>query len=285
MTIRAKCSALAVIGVLGAVLAAQTASTPVSFEVATVKPASGDDHRISIQYQPGGGLRTLGTPLRILIMQAYDVRRYQVSGGPAWIDTERYDITAKPASPDLEAKDPSEISDSERQTVQANIRARLQALLADRFHLVIHRETKEQPIYALVVAKSGSKLKASDPSQTAGPKGMMRMSPGGFNGQAVELKMLPEVLSNPLGRTVVDRTGLTGKYDFDLKWSPEPGQGPEGPMGAMPRPPGVEGPPPPDPNAPSIFTAVQEQLGLRLESTKGPVDMIVIDRAEKPTEN
>ena len=283
MTIRATYSASAAIAVLGAILAAQTASPPLTFEVASIKPASGDDHRIMFMYQPGGGLRTMGTPLRMLIMQAYDVRRYQISGGPGWLDSERYDITAKPASPDPEAKDPRDMTDADRKTLQEKMRARLQALLANRFQLNIHRETKEQPIYALVVTKSGSKLKASDPSASSGPKGMMRMSPGGFNGQAVELKMLAEALSNPLGRTVVDHTGLTGHYDFDLKWSPDPGQGMNEPKG--PPPPGMEGPPPSDPNAPSIFTAVQEQLGLRLESTKGPVEMIVIDRVEKPTEN
>jgi uncharacterized protein (TIGR03435 family) len=282
-TIRAASNTLAVAAILGVVVTGQNVPSPLTFEVSTVKPASGDDHHIMLQMQPGGGLRTMGTPVKMLIMQAYDVRRYQITGGPAWLDTEAYDITAKPASPDAESKDPREMTDADRKTIQEKMRARLQALLADRFQLTIHHETKEQPIYTLVVAKSGSKLKTTDSSTGQGPKGMMRMSPGGFNGQGVELKMLAEALSNPLGRTVVDRTGLSGRFDVDLQWTPDASQREMGPMGGPP-PPGMEMPAA-DPNRPSIFTAIQEQLGLRLESAKGPVDMIVIDRVGKPTEN
>ena len=111
---------------------------------------------------------------------------------------------------------------------------------------------------------------------------MMRMGRGELSGQGVELEMLTRTLSSQLGRTVIDRTGLTGNFDFKLTWTPDPGQS-VGPPGGLP--PGADAPPPPDPNGPSVFTALQEQLGLRLESQKGPVEMLVIDRVEKPSEN
>jgi len=306
MTIRATWTAFAA----AALLAAQTASPPLTFEVATIKPSTGDAHGIMLQLLPGGGMRTMGTTLKMLITQAYDVRDFQVSGGPSWINTDRFDVTAKPPGSGGDAKDPREMSDSERKTMQEQLRARLQALLADRFQLAIRHETKEQPVYALVVAKGGPKIKPAaeiavtmpnEPAPNQGmaragglneaapkgampkgamPKGMMRMGMGELTGRGVELQMLITTLANPLGRPVLDHTGLTGRFDFDLKWTPDPGQS-MGPAGA---PLGME-PPPSDSNGPSLFTAIQEQLGLRLESTKGPVDTLVIDRVEKPSEN
>ena len=111
----------------------------------------------------------------------------------------------------------------------------------------------------------------------------MMMNRGELDGEGVPLEFLASTLSSQLGRPVIDRTGLTGHYTFKLQWTPDPGQSASKFGG--PLPPGVDAPPPPDPNGPSIFTAIQEQLGLRLESQKGPVDLIVIDRVEKPSEN
>jgi uncharacterized protein (TIGR03435 family) len=117
----------------------------------------------------------------------------------------------------------------------------------------------------------------------------MRMSPGHLEAYMAPVSMLVQTLSQQLGRTVIDQTGLKGNYDFKLSWTPDPGTGANpfgGPgSGPGPLPPGVNPPPPPDPNGPTLFTAVQEQLGLKLESTKGPVDVIVVDHAEKPSEN
>jgi uncharacterized protein (TIGR03435 family) len=163
------------------------------------------------------------------------------------------------------------------------MRERLRALLAERFQLTLHRETKEQSVYALVVAKGGPKLQQGQAKEATGPRGpMMRMGRGELSGQGVELEMLTRTLSSQLGRTVIDRTGLKGNFDFKLTWTPDPGQS-AGPPGGLPA--GADAPPPPDPNGPSVFTALQEQLGLRLESQKGPVEMLVIDRVEKPSEN
>jgi uncharacterized protein (TIGR03435 family) len=256
-----------------------------TFEVASIKPNIGDDHRFFIQMQPGGGLRTTGSTLKMLLTLAYDVREFQISGGPGWINTERYDIVAKAersAAAENVPDDPRKMTDEQRKTVADQMRERLRALLAERFQLTLHRETKEQSVYALVVAKSGSKLQESQMKEGDAGRGRMMMGRGQFSGQGVALQMLTQSLSNQLGRPVIDRTGLKGNFDFKLEWTPDPGQS-GGPFGGGP--PGADAPPPPDPNGPSIFTAVQEQLGLRLESQKGPVEMLVIDKVEKPSEN
>jgi len=264
----------------------QSGATSLTFEVASIKPSGSDDRRVSIMMQPGGGLRTTGSTLKMLLTMAYDVREFQISGGPAWINTDRYDIVAKAersAGAEIPRDDPRKMTEEQRKTVGDQMRERLRALLADRFQLTLHRETKEQSVYALVVAKSGSKLQESEKEGT-GPRGpMMRMGRGELSGQGVQLDMLARTLSSQLGRTVIDRTGLKGNFDFKLTWTPDPGQSAT-PLGGGP-PPGVDAPPPPDPNGPSVFTALQEQLGLRLESQKGPVEMLVIDRVEKPSEN
>ena len=220
----------------------------------------------------------------MLLTQAYDVREFQISGGPGWINTDRFDIVAKAersTAAENVPDDPGKMTEEQRKTIGDQMRERLRALLADRFQLALHRETKEQSVYALVVGKSGSKLQESQTHEGPGPRGpMMRMGRGELSGQGVALDMLTRTLSSQLGRPVIDRTGLKGNFDFKLTWTPDPGQS-GGPFG----PPGADAPPPPDPNGPSVFTALQEQLGLRLESQKGPVEMLVIDKVEKPSEN
>lgn len=272
-------------GILAAcALFSQSAPARLTFEVASIKPSSPDARGVMIQNQPGGGLRMTNVPLRVLITQAYDIRDFQLSGGPGWMNSDRYDITAKAdrsAATDSPPPDPRQLSDSQVKTMMEQMRERLRSLLADRFQLAIHRETKDAPVYALVVAKGGSKLQEA--KEGAPNQRRMMMGRGQINGEGVKLEFLAQVLSNQLGRPVLDKTGLTGNYDIKLTWTPDPGQGIGGPLG--PPPPGVEPPPPADPNGPSLFTAVQEQLGLRLESQKGPVEMIVIDHVEKPSEN
>jgi uncharacterized protein (TIGR03435 family) len=265
----------------------QSSTPPLTFEVASVKPSATDDRRTMIQIQPGGSLRTGGTSLKMLLTFAYDVREFQITGGPGWINTDRFDIVAKAersAGAENPPDDPRKMTEQQRKTVGDQMRERLRALLAERFQLTLHRETKEQSVYALVVAKGGPKLQQAQAMEGTGPRGpMMRMGRGELSGQGVELEMLTRTLSSQLGRTVIDRTGLKGNFDFKLTWTPEPGQSAT-PLGGGP-PPGADAPPPPDANGPSVFTALQEQLGLRLESQKGPVEMLVIDRVEKPSEN
>jgi uncharacterized protein (TIGR03435 family) len=256
------------------------AAAPLTFEVASIKPAAQDARGTMIRMMPGGALTVTNATLRLLVTVAYDVRDFQISGGPGWVGSERYDVNAKAegsASSASVPEYPRNITDAQRKTNQEQMRQRLQALLADRFQLTIHRETKEAPVYALVVAKNGPKLQES---KEGGPR--LMMGRGQLNGQGALMEMLANVLSGQLGRPVLDKTGLQGKYDFKLEFTPDPGQG-AGPFGGLG--PGPDAPPPPDPNGPSLFAAIQEQLGLRLESTKGPVEMIVIDRVEKSSEN
>jgi uncharacterized protein (TIGR03435 family) len=276
-----------------------------TFEVASIKPSDPNERRIGIGMRPGGMVNMTGVTLKLLIQQAYNVQDFQVSGAPAWAGTERYDITAKAEdSAENPDADPRKFTDAQMKTAQEKMRQRLQTLLADRFQLKVHRDTKELPVYALVVAKGGSKLQeAKVPDTPPPPPGPgrgpgpgtrgMRMSPGHLEAYMAPVSMLVQNLSQQLARTVVDQTGLKGNYDFKLSWTPDPGTGgnPFGGPGPSqgpspgPLPPGVNPPPPPDPNGPTLFTAVQEQLGLKLESTKAPVDIIIVDHAEKASEN
>lgn len=218
-----------------------------------------------------GGLRVTNVPLRNVITMAYGIRDFQLSGGPGWIGTDRYDITAKPERVESvgAAADPMQMTDEQRKVRDEQWKTRVRKLLAERFGLVVHTETREAPIYLLTVAKTGSKLKEVTPvpganQGTSGGRGRSQ-------GMAAPVVLLTNTLSNILGRTVVDKTGLTGKYDYLLEWSPD--------VAAADATDAAAG------SGPTIFTAVQEQLGLKLESSKGPVDTIVIDHVDRPSEN
>ncbi len=241
-------------------LLAQPSPDSPTFEVASIKRADPSARGVNIQFTPGGGVRMLNVNLRQAITMAYDLQRFQLSGGPGWIDSDRFDIVAK--APANAGND------------QAEVRKRLQALLAERFQLQVHRESKETLVFALVVAKNGPKVKAS----TEGQEGI-NMRPGRMESGQTEIEILARVLSGIVGRLVIDRTGLKGTYAFKLEWTPEQG-GPVPPEKAE-----AAGAIPSDGSAPSIFNALQEQLGLKLESQKASVASFVVARAEKPTEN
>lgn len=263
-------------------LASLQAQPKLEFEVATIKPAEGGPsqpgvpRRVGLMFAPGGGLNATGVGVRQLIGFAYDLPcgfgcgDQMISGGPSWVDSERFDITAKGSDGDS-GPTPGSAPPSPEQirTTQEQMRAKMQSLLADRFQLKIRRDPKEMPAYFLVLAKNGPKLKASE---SAG-RPMMRMGRGQLNAQGVSIDMLVRHLSGTSGRTVVDKTGLKGNYDFVLDFAPD---GPGGPGGPAPLA---------DSSAPSLFTALQEQLGLKLEAAKAPVDIIVIERLEKPSAN
>jgi|HubBroStandDraft_1064217.scaffolds.fasta_scaffold08707_2 bla regulator protein BlaR1 len=270
------------------------ASTPApAFEVVSIKPSHDGDNRMMIRMAPGGRFEAHNIPVKLLLEQAYDIKDSQISGAPGWLDSDRYNIDAK-----AEDSTADNQSKPDREAQQARLRAMLQGMLADRFKLTLHHDTKEMPIYALVVAKNGPKFHETtappfDPAASGpppGPGGPMQrgqirmMGRGDLTLTGVPLTQFADVLSRQLGRLVVDKTGLKGEYDFTLKWSPDEGQGQMfgGPGGS---PDGRPAAPPPDANGPSVFTALQEQLGLKLESEKGPVDTIVIDHVEKPSEN
>ena len=176
------------------------------------------------------------------------------------------------------------MSPEQRDAIQKRLQLRLQSLLEDRFALKAHLETKEMPVYELIVAKNGPRLPAAAPQTDGKSRGMMRMGRGELTGTAVKMDGLMMALGDVTGRTVLDKSGLKGEYDFKLQWTPEPGQ-----MNSMAPPAGAQPPPSAAPvsetTGPSLTTAVQEQLGLKLESTKGPVEVIVVDHVEKPSAN
>jgi uncharacterized protein (TIGR03435 family) len=161
------------------------------------------------------------------------------------------------------------------------LRPMLRKLLEERFQLKTHTETKELPTYTLVVGKGGAKLTESQGGGAQQGQRMMRMGRGQIDAQGVTMAGLAQQLGMQLGRNVTDKTGLAGNYDVKLEWTPEPGHG----AGQFGGPPAGEALPPVDSSGPTIFTALQEQLGLRLESDKGPVEILVIDSVVKPTEN
>ena len=247
------------------------------FDVATVKPS--DPHSPtytiggisyapkSFHFTPGGGLQTIGSTLKDLIVLAYDVLPNRTQGGPPWAAVDRYDVTAKVTEGE---GDPAALTDAERQRWTERIRLRTRTLLASRFNLAVHKETREFAMYELHVDKNGPKadaLKESNATLGISFRGNVMLGNGG------DMHELVSLLSSQLQKPVVDKTGLTGKYDFTLRWATEQ-------LSPVP------GTPTGDPEkSPSIFTALREQLGLRLDSTRGPLEVLVIDRAEKPSEN
>jgi uncharacterized protein (TIGR03435 family) len=270
--------------------AKSTAADTHGYDVASIKPNKSGGNMVRMMIRPDG-LSAMGGTLQMLIENAYEIQDFQIVGAPKWVSSNRYDIEAKMDSSQMERLKTLSPDESRLESKRM-----LQALLANRFQLVVHRETKELPGYALVIAKGGSKLHQAKPGDTypngiKGPDGkpgtglmIMGGNGGPVTGQGISIEHLARLLSQQLGRTVVDETGLTGNYDFTLQWTPDDRAGPmpDASQGGGAR---SEDAPPPDSSRPSIFTAVQEQLGLKLESRKIPVEMLVIDHVEAPSEN
>jgi uncharacterized protein (TIGR03435 family) len=281
------CGLLHATQTLAATPAQNTAATAPVYEVASIKPNKYSSRMLGFGFLLER-FTTTGATLKGLIREAYGVEDDQISGAPNWLTSERYDIEAKAAA--SAADELRKLSFDQR---RLEYRRMLQALLADRFRLTLHRESKELPVYALVPAKKGPKLQEAKPGDTY-PNGMkdleghghgdiMRFGSGILTGQGVPIEFLVRMLSQQqLGRPVLDKTGLTGKYDFTLQWTPEENRAP---MFKGTRD-GGQGPDnPPDSSGPSIFTAIQEQLGLKLEAQQGPAEVLVIDHVERPSEN
>jgi uncharacterized protein (TIGR03435 family) len=232
--------------------------------------------RVNIGSDPGR-INYQGLSMRTILARAFTLKEYQITG-PDWLDSERFDVMAK--IPEGVNRD--------------QVPVMLQALIAERFKLTFHREKKEMGVYALVVAKGGLKMKEVDPA--AKGVGQLQMMGRGHLETRLSLSGLADFLSRWVDRPILDMTQTKASYDIKLEWTPEPGQTPKGmpagmgPGGPGPGPgPGGDGPGgagAADNPAPTIFTALQEQLGLKLEARKAPVDMVVIDHMEKaPTEN
>jgi uncharacterized protein (TIGR03435 family) len=237
-----------------------------TFEVVSIKPSDPSATRTQIGIAPGGVFRARNVTLKSLIQQAYDVRDFQISGGPGWLNTERYDIDAKGNGPAVSEEDLIKMTDDQRNQFQQQMLARLRALLADRCQLKIHKETKEMPVYALIVAKNGPKIqKAADNFTPQSGLSMRRNGEGKteVTGTQEQLSFLARMLSNQVGRPVLDKTELKGNYDFKMTFAPDLA----------------------DTEGPSIFTALEEQLGLKLDAQRGPVEVVVIDSAEHASAN
>jgi uncharacterized protein (TIGR03435 family) len=228
-----------------------------TFEVASIRQNTSGGMQYTVRPTRAGFIAT-NMPLTFLIHLAYGLEGYQLVGAPAWA-TDRYDVTAKPAG-----------------ATGKEMRAMLQNLLADRFQLKVHKETRVGTEYALMVAKGGSKLKApgeaSCPAEngpSANPCGRLSWGQSALAGRRVDMQALVIVLAQKLGHKVVDETGLKGPFDLSLRWTPE---------GAVASPPPVDAPP-------SLLTALEEQMGLRLQTRKGPTEVVVVDHVERPSEN
>jgi len=220
------------------------------FDVAVIKSADPNLPNMNFMFGPGGTFNGTKLTVKFLIEQAYGLRASQISGGPAWIDSTQFDIKGKL---DGQISEPG------------SWKVPMQKLLAERFQLKFHMATKEMTAYALVVGKNGPKFKET--SDETGRRGRARMGRGMLDGPAITMQQLTEDLARSVERVIVDQTGLTGKYKIKLEWDDE----------AMPAESGDA--------APSLFTALQNQLGLKLEKRKLPVPLLIVDRLEKPTEN
>jgi bla regulator protein BlaR1 len=249
------------------------------YEVSTIKP---NNTRITRGFGPGftaDGYRADLVPLMLLIRQAYGVHGFQVTGGPAWINTEFYNVEAKMDGPTAEA-----LNKLRPEQLKLARQKMLQSLLEERFGLKVHRGTKDGPIYLLEIAKGGSKLHESKPGDDHGvlnadgtaTQGYAQKTSTGVIVYALSTPRIAILLSQEVKRTVVDKTELTGTYDFTLDWDRD--------LLVPTLQNGDESASAPDPGGVSIFTAVQ-QLGLKLEPGKGPVDTIVIDHVERPSGN
>jgi uncharacterized protein (TIGR03435 family) len=238
-------------------IACLQAQPELAFEVASIRP-SAPGERGSGVHTNDGSVRTNNTTLQYLIQLAYGVQEYQVAGGPGWVRSDGYDLMAT-----FEHESEKNLTNEQK---SLTMRARARSLLADRFQLKLREDTRELPVYAMVVAKNDHKLKVSEQNSqhmnTNRNNGAGKITAGG-----AKLDSLADRLGDILGRPVVNETGLDGRFDFTIEWTSDESLAAGSATG------------------PSIFTAIQEQLGLKLESKKGPVRMLVIERAERPSEN
>jgi uncharacterized protein (TIGR03435 family) len=254
----------AVLGQQAIVPSSQATAKVPMFEVATIKPTAHTDGAWRLQATPNG---YTGTDISLLklVAEAYGIYDGTLmTGGPPWIDRDKFDLEAKFNATEIRSAKNLDF----RQ--RANM---LQPLLADRFKLKVHREIKELPVYNLVVARGGPKLQATKPENVqqsvSGANCLFRRSRSGYiQVQGCMPKDLETQLRLATGRTIIDKTDLTTRYNFELRWAPDDTP-PDSPEAA----------------APSIFTALQEQLGLKLEPATAPLSILVIDSAERPSEN
>lgn len=237
-------------GLVLLVVSSLPAQQPQNFEVAVIRPSPATSSGSSLNLFEGGRIRITNEPVKLLIRLAFQIQNSQIAGGPSWLDSDRYDIEARSGLPGKILPD--------------QLRPMIESLLTDRFHLKCHWETREFPVLALTVAKGGPKLKTASEGEASGAN----TSGGAHKSQLVatgtSMALFAGYIGNRLGRIVVDKTQLSGSYDFTLIWAPD--EAPESP-------------------APPLVTALRDQLGLRLESQRSPTKVLVIDSLERPSEN
>jgi len=256
-----------------------------AWDVSTVKPSSPDARGSMIQFT-SDGIKITNVSLWAIVREAFGLNDDHLFGGPGWSKTSMFDLEAKVAPDDAPKLKALKMD---------QMRPMVVALLEERFGLKYHHETRDLPMYELVVAKGGVKMQASKPADpgdapppapgqlpSPGRHMLMMHGRGHVESTGTDMPVLARVLSSQLSRTVIDKTGLTGEFDYKLDWTPDDT------AAAMTKggnPALGDNAPSPDAAGPSLFTALEEQLGLKLESTKGPVDVIVIDQLEQPTAN
>ena len=223
-----------------------------SFEVASVKPSPPDSHTETRRW-PGGRFTASGVTLRALIQRAYEVQDFQIVGGPKWMDNDRFEIEAKPAV-----------------GWSGDLHLLIQSFLAERFHLAIHRENRELRRYVLSVAKGGIRLNPNTSGSQTWSLGV-----GTLRGEKIPMEMLAtDLLQKVLHQPVVNQTGVSGNFDLKLAWTPD--ETTPADIGSQPNF---------SEFGPSFFTAIREQLGLQLTPGKGPVEVLIVDSVERPSEN
>jgi uncharacterized protein (TIGR03435 family) len=227
------------------------AQSPQSFETAVIRPTQAAANAgTSVELFQGGRIKIVNEPIKLLIRMAFQLQNAQIMGGPEWLEAARYDIEAKTGLPEKIKPD--------------QLGSLMQSLLAERFSLKFHREMRELTVYALETAKDGPKLKPKSEGESSSSNTTGGPNASHLTATATSMELLAGYMGNRLGCIVLDKTGLTGGYDFKLDWSPD-----ESPASTLP----------------SLVTALREQLGLRLELHKSPVEVLVIDSIGKPSEN
>jgi len=236
------------------------------FDVVSIKPSDPLSMGMHVGISPSGTFEAKGVTLLDLISQAYDVRVFQIVGASGWMGTDKYEIITKDEAKGPSEADLKEMNDKQREQVRDRLLGKLRVMLADRYQLKFHRETKEMPVYGLTIAKGGVRLEATaegDNKESSMNGSRTGEGKSSLTGKNLPVANLVRFLSNQTGRPVIDQTGLTGKYNFKMIYASDIN----------------------DMTGPSVFTALQEQLGLKLDSQKAPAEVLLIDSVRKPSEN
>jgi uncharacterized protein (TIGR03435 family) len=242
----------------------QTVAEPAQYEVASIKPNTSDDVRVAFRIESDGAVAATGITLKRLMMTAFNVQGFRIVGGPGWVASRRWDLQAKHDSP----------------IAPNQIRTMLRALLEERFQLRSHSEIRTMPVYELVVDRKGSKVPRPKGREA---KETVQVAAGSIRLTNATSATFASQLSYALGAPVINKTSLSGQFDFAIDWTPTPGE--DGGPTTSGLPPGTREQSAATADGPSIFTSVREQLGLRLKSGRGPVEVVVIDDVEMPGVN